>query len=129
MFTRYPKIKAPCSNVNLFINISGEIDSNLVSGDYPIYAINANNSGVGYLQSYKQVIDFRTKYREVLDKIRKDHGESVIVHLYPATPNPISFEIGRAIKKNLDPTIILYDKTSKEFEYKEVMHLHDRIRL
>ena len=75
-----------------------------------------------------QVLDFRQKYRNVLDKIRQEHGESVTIHLYPATPNPINFEIGKGIMKNLDPTIILYDKTSGGTVYREVMCLHKRIR-
>lgn len=109
-----PETDSPSSDVNLFINISGVIDSNLISGDYPTYTIDANNPGMSFLQSYEQVLDFRKKYREVLDKIRYCHGESVLIHLYPATPNPINFEIGKGIKKNLDPTIILYDKTSNQ---------------
>ena len=71
---------------------------------------------------------FRKLYRDILDKIREDNGESVTIHLYPATPNPINFEIGKGIMKNLDPTIILYDKIESGTEYEEIMHLHDRIR-
>ena len=65
----------------------------------------------------------------VLDKIREDNGESVIIHLYPATPNPINFEIGKGIMKNLDPTIVLYDKVESGTEYEEIMHLHDRVKI
>ena len=52
----------------------------------------------------------------------------MVIHLYPATPNPINFEIGKGIMKNIDPTIILYDKAADRTEYKEIMHLHDRVR-
>lgn len=124
----FPDTNEHHSDVNLFINISGEIDFNLVSGNYPVYSISAICPGFCFLQSWEQVQEFRKLFREMLDKIRHDHGESVIIHLYPATPNPISFEIGKGIMKNLDPTIILYDKTDDGIEYKEVMHLHNRIR-
>ena len=123
-----PNIGSPCSDVNLFVNISGIIDRSLTNTDYPVYAINANTPGFYFLQSWDQVKDFRKLYRDVLDKIREDNGESVVVHLYPATPNPINFEIGKGIMRNLDPTIVLYDKSNIENKYKEVMHLHDRIR-
>lgn len=123
-----PDIGTPCSDVKLFINISGTIDESLTASDHPVYAISANAPGFSFLQSWEQVKGFRTLYRDVLNKIRETHGESVAIHLYPATPNPINFEIGKGIMKNLDPTIILYDKTESEIEYKEVMHLHDRIR-
>lgn len=124
----YANVTEPSENVNLLINVSGAIDSNLITTDYPIYSINADSPGFGFLQSWQQVKDFRQKYRDVLDKIRQEHGESVMVHLYPATPNPINFEIGKGIMKNLDPTVILYDKTSDGIAYYEAMHLHNRIR-
>lgn len=39
--------------------------------------------------------------------------EEVKINLVIAAPNPISFEIGKCIMKNIDPTIILYDKVDK----------------
>ena len=115
-------------NVNLFINVSGLIDEAYVTKAYPKYAITADNPGFEYLQAWDQVLDFRRKYRKVLDEIRMNHGEDVTIHLYPASPNPINFELGKGIMKNLDPTIILYDKSSDDTEYKEALRLHDRIR-
>lgn len=123
-----PDISNPCSDVKLFINISGTIDESLTDSDYPVYEISANTPGFSFLQSWEQVKEFRTIYRDVLDKIRESNGESVVIHLYLATPNPINFEIGKGIMRNVDPTIILYDKTGSEIKYKEIMHLHDRKR-
>lgn len=125
----YPVIEnGPQSDVKLFVNISGKIDCGLTKGDYPVYSISADEPGFSFLQSWNQVEEFRSYYRTTLDKIRIDHGEGVTIHLYLATPNPINFEIGRCIMKNVDPTIILYDKTNTTTDYVEVMHLHDRIR-
>lgn len=123
-----PNILSPCSDVNLLINVSGIIDRRLIDTDFPEYAINAESPGFSFLQSWKQVQEFRKVYRDVLTKIRMDNGESVVIHLYPATPNPINFEIGKGIMRDLDPTIIIYDKTSTEYEYKKSLCLHKRIR-
>lgn len=124
----YAEISETSENVNLLINVSGTIDKNLVKTNFPVYSINADDPGFGFLQSWQQVLEFRQKYRDMLDNIRVEHGEAVTIHLYPATPNPINFEIGKGIMKNLDPTIVLYDKTSEGTEYREVMCLHKRIR-
>lgn len=123
-----PDISTRYDDVNLLVNISGKIDRSLIDTNYPTYAISANTPGFNFLQSWNQVKEFRKLYRSVLDKIREDNGESVIIHLYPATPNPINFEIGKGIMKNLDPTIVLYDKIESGTEYTEIMHLHDRVR-
>lgn len=123
-----PDITEQSENINLFINVSGLIDETYVTQAYPQYTIAAENPGFEFLQAWEQVLDFRKKYREVLDKIRMDHGENVTIHLYPATPNPINFELGKGIMKNLDPTIILYDKSIDGTEYKATLRLHDRVR-
>ena len=115
-------------HVNLFVDVSGLIDESYVDQNYPKYKIVAENPGFEFLQSWEQVLDFRRKYREVLDRIRMDYGENVTIHLYPATPNPINFELGKSIMKNLDPTIILYDKTGDDTKYQEALRLHNRVR-
>ena len=124
-----PETNRPVSDVNLLINVSGEIDVNLIPNDYPIYQIMADNPCFDFLQSYTQVESFRKEYRNMLDQIRNDHGECVNIHLFPATPNPINFEIGKGIMKNVDPTIILYDKACDTMAYRRVMTLHERIRM
>ena len=123
-----PQITDRSTDVNLFISISGQIDPGLVPNTYPTYAIDAETPSFDFLQSWDQVTSFRKHYRKVLDQIRNDQGEDVTVHLFPATPNPINFEIGKGIMKNLDPTIVLYDKTSKSTAYIQAMVLHERIR-
>ena len=125
---QYPEIAQFGKNVKLFVNISGVIEEKLTGSDFPIYKIAAESPGFSVLQSWEQVVEFRSVYRNMLDRIRKDHGEDVIIHLFVATPNPINFEIGKGIMKNIDPTIVLYDKINNDMQYKEIMHLHDRVR-
>ena len=64
----------------------------------------------------------------MLNEIRDIHGEEVKINLVIAAPNPISFEIGNCIMKNIVPTIILYDKVDNEVSYQNLMCLHSRIR-
>lgn len=73
-------------------------------------------------------MEFRLKYREVLDKIRDTHGEDVIINLFIAAPNPITFELGRVIMKNLDPTIQIFDRVDNDLKYAPIGYLHKRIR-
>lgn len=114
-------------DVNLVINISGIIQSDLIPS-YPSYYIQADEPGVNYLQAEEQVVEFKLKYREMLDEIRNIHGEEVKIHLFAAVPCPIAFEIGRSLMKNLDPSLILYDKVPDDIKYKKVMMLHERLR-
>lgn len=113
--------------VNILIEVSGFIDNDLVPRN-PCYHIQAESPGFLFLQSKRQVIEFQIKFRNLLSDIRVHFGEDVRINIFPAIPNPIAFEIGRTIMKNIDPTIILYDKVNNSIEYKPIMTLHERIR-
>ena len=113
--------------VNVLIEVSGLIDTMLVP-DNLCYHIRAKNPEFLFLQNKKQVVEFQIKFRDLLSNIRVQHGEGVTVNLFLAVPNPIAFEIGRTIMKNIDPTIILYDKVDNSIDYKPVMTLHERVR-
>lgn len=122
-----PKIKGKEQEVNILLEVSGLIDKSLIPNN-PCYHIQAETPGFLFLQSKKQVIEFQIKFRDLLSDIRVIHGEDVKVNIFPAIPNPIAFEIGRTIMKNIDPTIILYDKVEDSIDYKPVITLHERIR-
>jgi len=112
--------------VDLLVEVSGNIDCTLIP-EYSIYSVRADSPGFLFLQSKEQLIEFRLKFREVLSSIREIHGEACIVHLIVAAPNPVTFEIGKSIMRNIDPTILLYDKVQDDIKYKEIMCLHKRI--
>ena len=122
-----PKVEKTEDEVNLLVEISGNIDRRLVPNNI-MYSIKAENPGFMFIQSKEQLLEFQIKFRELLNEIRDIHGEEVKINLVIAAPNPISFEIGKCIMKNIDPTIILYDKVDNEVSYQNVMCLHSRIR-
>ena len=122
-----PQEEEKTQEVNVLVEVSGFIDKTLLP-DNPCYHIQAETPGFLFLQSKRQVIEFQIKFRDLLSNIRMHYGEDVTVNLIPAIPNPIAFEIGRTIMKNIDPTVILYDKVENGIEYKPVMTLHKRVR-
>ena len=123
-----PEMKNRSAEVNLLVEISGNIDRRLIP-DNLTYSIKAEDPGFMFIQSKEQIVEFQIKFRELLDEIREKYGEQVIIQLIIAAPNPISFEIGKCIMKNIDPTIILYDKVDEDINYQKVMCLHSRIRM
>ena len=122
-----PKVEKQEDEVNLLVEISGNIDGSLMPNNIA-YSIKAEKPGFMFIQSKEQILEFQIKFRELLNEIRDIHGEEVKINLVIAAPNPISFEIGKCIMKNIDPTIILYDKVDNEIHYQKVMCLHSRIR-
>lgn len=123
-----PEFKNREDEVNLLVEISGNIERRLIPNN-TTYSIKADNPGFMFIKSKEQVLEFQLKFRELLNKIREVHGELVVIKLFVAAPNPICFEIGKCIMKNIDPTIMLYDKVDKDINYQEIMCLHSRIRV
>lgn len=123
----FPESNNKQNQVNLLIEVSGNINKEYIP-QYNTYSIKAEQPSVSFVQCKDQIAEFRFKYREVLDKIRDTHGEDVIINLFIAAPNPITFELGRGIMKNLDPSIQLFDKVANDIKYAPVGYLHERIR-
>ena len=115
------------SHVNLLVEVSGKIDQTLILKNMT-YSVQADKPGFLFLQSREQLVEFQIKFRELLNEIREANSESVTIHLVLAAPNPITFEVGKSIMKNIDPTILLYDKVEGHLGYKKVMCLHERIK-
>lgn len=127
IIVEYPEIEGIHNAVNLVIELSGLIDDGLLP-DNPTYRISTNKPGRNWLMCSEQITEFLDNYRMVMDEIRHKNGEDVVIHLFVAVPNPISIEIGSNIQKNLDPTVVLYDKSSQTTHYEKICILHKRIR-
>jgi hypothetical protein len=56
---------------------------------------------------------FRQTMRLIMDQIKSIHGESSVIHVFPATPVSIAIELGRIWMPKADLPYILYDQNNK----------------
>jgi len=75
----------------------------------PTYTIMIKEARRDFLHSQSQLKQFRETWMSLLAEIRGAHGAGVEIHLFPAVPNSVAIEIGRAQLPKSDPPIHIYD--------------------
>ncbi|MCL4280588.1 MAG: SAVED domain-containing protein, partial [Ignavibacteriaceae bacterium] len=118
----YPQIvgkPTKCVAVNLSLSgtiHSGEIIQSVGAG-VPIYTIRISNPRRDFLIAKEYLELFANRWHRLLSDIRKIHGPSSEILLFPAVPNSVAVEIGRALRPKIDPSIHIYNKSWSDFEF------------
>lgn len=103
----------PVLNLSLSATINSSRISQVLSEPCSIWTITINHPNNDFLKSQLQLQMFRTKFRKLLDRIKAKHGESAIIHLFPAVPVSIAVEIGRVWMPKADLPIKVYEQNRK----------------
>ncbi len=66
-----------------------------------------------FLKSRYQAQRFRQQMRGLLDRIKEQHGESTMIHIFPAMPVSLAIDFGRIIMPKADLPLKIYDQNNK----------------
>lgn len=75
----------------------------------PRYVFRIPEPHTDAVRTREQVAAFRSAVREFFPRMRAAHGAEVTVHVFPALPNSLAVEFGRALLPKADPRIEVYD--------------------
>jgi len=75
------------------------------------------------MKSRLQLEMFRIEFRKLLNHIKTKHGESAVIHLFPAVPVSIAIEIGRVRMPKADMPLIIYDQSNKAGKFIEAIQI------
>lgn len=75
-----------------------------------IYTMTMDNPVPGFLYSKDQLDAFARKMRDLLAAVRRQHGPSCEVHLFPAVPASVAVRLGQLLLPKVDPPLHVYDK-------------------
>ncbi len=64
------------------------------------------------VKSNRQKAEFRTIVRTVLDQIKAVHGQTEVLHIFPAMPISLAVELGRVRMPKADTPWVLYDQVN-----------------
>ena len=106
-------------NIALIISLTNEILDDRIPriDEYrAIYKITASELGVDCIKSISDLSAFWHTYQSVCEDILNLYGRNVGVHLFPAVPVSVAFEIGRRYMTNTYPKISIYDECDGFFE-------------
>lgn len=74
----------------------------------PLIQLNASRYGSSVMDREENIHIFCQAWRELLAQIHTQYGR-IKLHIFPAVPNSIAFEIGRSIHPKVAPEIQLWD--------------------
>ena len=63
-----------------------------------------------FLKSPRQLQLFRDEFRRMLDRVKTQHGDDAMLHVFPAVPVAIAVEIGRVWMPKADLPLKVYDQ-------------------
>jgi hypothetical protein len=103
----------PSKDVCLVFSVSDDVDVDLVAriapSGAPRYVVRIPQPQTDAVRTREQVAAFRAAVREFFPRLRGEHGAEVTVHVFPALPNSLAIEFGRALLPKADPHIEVYD--------------------
>lgn len=111
------------SKVALLLSLCGFIDKSLlpkeVNRDYYIYELFVKpNPNYNFLRSEKDLYNFETAYGTAISAIKNQHNGLRQICVFPAVPAPVAVICGRALNKNSDPKLKVYNTANKSsFKY------------
>lgn len=102
------------TNVALKIELSDSILDNRITsvlGEYTcIYSIKIDNPDNDFVISRKQIVDFGEIMKEAFREIKKNHGQDIVLNIFPAMPISLAVQLGRVWMPKADVSMTIYDQ-------------------
>jgi hypothetical protein len=100
----------------LVLSLSATIDlkrvTSVLGEDASIWVITVPTPHNDLIKSREQLADLRSLLRRVFDQIKFAHGQSAILHIFPAAPVSACLEVGRVRMPKADMPWQLYDQVN-----------------
>jgi len=100
----------PALNLSLSATINNDRINQVLKESYSVWKITIEHPNNDFLKSKLQLQTFRIEFRKLLNRIKAKHGESALIHLFPAVPVSIAVEIGRVWMPKADLPIKIYEQ-------------------
>jgi hypothetical protein len=100
--------------VALILALSATVNDDRVTGvlgsDVAIWSIEAASPHNDIMRRRKDLAEFRRLLRSMFNEIKARHGESTLIHVFPALPVSAAVEVGRVWMPKADLPLVIYDQ-------------------
>lgn len=122
---REPETRHACVALNLSLSatINESRITSVLTCDHSTWTVTVAEPNNDFLRSGEQLRMFRECFRRLLNRIKAEHGEAAVIHLFPATPVSVAVEIGRVWMPKADLPIRVYDQNRKRNGFVPVFEL------
>jgi hypothetical protein len=87
--------------------------TSILGHDASIWTITVPDPRNDLMKSRGQLSQFRSLLRDVLDQIKALHGQTAILHVFPAASVSAAIEFGRVRMPKADMHWVIYDQNNK----------------
>lgn len=98
----------------LVFSLSGTVTNDrihgVLGGNANIWRMTIKEPHNDFLQTREHLRAFRRETRRVLDRIKATHGQTALLHVFPAMPVSTAVEFGRIIQPKADLAMRIYDQ-------------------
>lgn len=111
------------NKVAFMLSLSGSVDRKLIPDiidqKYYIYELSlSKNPNYNFLRTEKDLFNFEKDFSTAISKIKNNHSGIKSIDIFPAVPAPVAIICGRALNKNSDPKLKIYNTYDKnKFKY------------
>lgn len=108
------------TKVALLVSLSGTVDKTLlpkeINEDYFVYEIYLRSAPPNYnfLKTERDLQNFEIFFTTVISKIKNTHAGLKSIDFFPAIPAPVAVVCGRALNKNSDPSLRVFNTANKK---------------
>jgi hypothetical protein len=112
---RPPDTRHKCVALNLSLSatIADARIAEVLQHDHSVWTLTVPAPGNDFLKSKLQLLGFREAFRSLLNRIKAEHGEDAVIHVFPAVPVSVAVEIGRVWMPKADLPLRIYDQNRK----------------
>ena len=114
---------APVLVISLSDHISFERITRVIGEGASIWEITIERPHNDFMQAKQQLSLFRKHLRSLIVDIKREHGESTPLHIFPAMPVSCAVEFGRARMPKADMPWLIYDHDMDTQEFIKVIEL------
>lgn len=112
--------------VALNLSLSADISHERIiksTGNIRIYKITINEPSLGFAKTESIVDDFIKKFRETMEKIKRENPTIKGIKVYSAIPNSVAVRLGMNYMPKTDPKLILYDNINNDKGFIETISI------
>lgn len=106
-----PQRRGPVAVVfSLSATVNNSRITAVLGDDAAVWRFSISEPDQDFLRTREHLATFRPAARQLLNRIKARHGQSAVLHVFPAMPVSAAVEFGRIIQPKADVAMQLYDQ-------------------
>jgi hypothetical protein len=103
---------SPALVLNVSASVTADRITSRLGANAAIWRVSVATPHNDIIKSPEHLSQFRTVLRQLLDRIKAEHGQESTLHIFPAAPVSVAIELGRVRMPKADMPWQIYDQNN-----------------